>query len=167
MSDRLGLLARGLVVAGALGAAVLGGCAGSGRASADDGPDGTWTLTGTLEDDGSTEAADSGVSFTFTIDSSARRIVSRSFWKGASTPFETTTFDFIVTERGTWRIDDAGPDGRRIEFAVACTGSDLTLTRVWHEGPDCLVAVAASVPGGSPPPVPGTVPPPRKYFFSR
>lgn len=163
MMDRLvGLLAAGLL---SVSCAV---CTRPPAANAD--PGGVWTLTGIVEEDGSSHPPGGMFATTCTVDMAARTIVNRSTMVNVSPPQPDMvhTFAFTVTPEGHWRIEDAGPGGRRIEFAVECTPGTLTLTRVWYEGPDGEVPPPAAYREGSaPPPAPAKVPPPRKFLLTR
>lgn len=137
-------------------------------AAANEDPDGEWTLTEIVEDDGSKRSPDSSVIVKYVVDVEHQTITNKWFHQDEVSPFETSTYSYEVTESENWRIPEAGPDGRGIEFAVECSPSTLTLTRTWHEGPDEIVAPApAHLSGGAPPPAPVTKPPPRKFIMSR
>jgi hypothetical protein len=155
----------GLLAAGLLSAS----CAAGARppaANAD--PTGVWTLTGVVDDDGTEHPPDPMAEITYTVDMAARTVVNRCRWKIAGMPEETHTFAFTITPAGNWHVDDAGPDGRKIEFAVECAPASLVLTRVWYEGPgDEVPPPPAYGAGTTPPPAPARVPPPKKFLYGR
>lgn len=131
-------------------------------------PGGVWTLTGVVDDDGTQHPPVPQAEITYTVDMAARTIANRCKWDIAGMPDQTHTFAFTITPAGNWHIDDAGPDGRKIEFAVECTPASLTLTRVWYEGPgEEVPPPPASAAGTTPPPAPVRVPPPKKFLYKR